>query len=302
MSKIVLLTGATGFVGRQVLRELVKHHGVVIRVVVLDSDKHTFDTGNGFESCISTKDMFSESVDWWAGVCKGVDTIVHVAWYAEPGKYLQSPKNLDCLAGTLHMAQGAMKAGVRRFVGIGTCFEYDLKGGVLSVETSLNPITPYAASKAAAYQMLSQYLAAEEIEFAWCRLFYLYGEGEDPRRLVPFIRSKLSVGEPAELTSGNQIRDFLDVRDAGKMIANISLGERQGPVNICSGIPITVRQLAEKIADEYGRRDLLKFGARHDNFIDPPCVIGIPGLYNQCVGDTTKNAVSDGNPRHLRYN
>jgi len=275
MSKIVLLTGATGFVGRQVLLELVEHHDIAIRIVAFDSDKHTFDTGSGFESCISTKDMFSESVDWWADACKGVDTIVHVAWYAEPGKYLKSPKNLDCLAGTLRMAQGAVKAGVRRFVGIGTCFEYDLKGGVLSVETPLNPITPYAASKAAAYQTISQYMAIEEVEFAWCRLFYLYGEGEDHRRLVPFIRTKLSAGEPAELTSGSQVRDFLDVRDAGKMIVNISLSARQGPVNVCSGIPITVRQLAEKIADEYGRRDLLRFGARPDNFIDPPCVLGI---------------------------
>lgn len=275
MRKIVLLTGATGFVGRQVLRELFEHQDVAIRVVALNSDKHLLDSNSAFDNCISTNDIFSESIDWWADACKGVDTIVHMAWYAEPGKYLISPKNLDCLAGTLKMAQGAVKAGVRRFVGIGTCFEYDLKAGALSVETKLNPITPYAASKAAAYQTLSQYMAFEEVQFAWCRLFYLYGEGEDSRRLVPYIRSRLSLGKPAELTSGNQIRDFLDVRDAGKEIANISLGERQGPVNVCSGIPITVRQLAEKIADEYGRRNLLKFGARPDNLIDPPCVLGI---------------------------
>ena len=275
MSRTVLLTGATGFVGRQVLTELVGHKDIAVRVVARHSNKYTSDADTVFQNRISTKDMFSESIDWWADVCKGVDTIVHVAWYAEPGKYLKSPRNLECLAGTLTMAQGAVKAGIRRFVGIGTCFEYDLKGGALSVETELNPITPYAASKAAAYQMLSQYMTIEEVEFAWCRLFYLYGEGEDSRRLVPYIRSQLSLGQPAELTSGNQIRDFLDVKDAGKAIANISLGVRQGPVNVCSGIPITVRQLAEKIADEYGRRDLLKFGARPDNFIDPPCVFGI---------------------------
>jgi dTDP-6-deoxy-L-talose 4-dehydrogenase (NAD+) len=49
----------------------------------------------------------------------------------------------------------------------------------------------------------------------------------------------------------------------------------QGPVNICSAQPITVRQLAETIADEFGRRDLLRFGARPDNLVDPPCVVGI---------------------------
>jgi nucleoside-diphosphate-sugar epimerase len=82
--------------------------------------------------------------------------------------------------------------------------------------------------------------------------------------------------EPAELSSGNQIRDFLDVAVAGRLIANMVLNDQTGPVNICSGVPITVRDLAEKIADEYGRRDLLIFGAKPKSSFDPPCVLGIP--------------------------
>ena len=54
-----------------------------------------------------------------------------------------------------------------------------------------------------------------------------------------------------------------------------ALGSVQGPVNICSGVPVTIRQLAEQIADEYGRRDLLRFGARPDNPADPACVVGV---------------------------
>ena len=115
----------------------------------------------------------------------------------------------------------------------------------------------------------------QEIEFAWCRLFYLYGEGEDERRLVPYLRGKLTAGEPAELTSGKQIRDYLDVREAGRMIVEAALGAVQGPVKSAPAWPITVRQLAEPIADEYGRRDLLRFGARPDNPVDPPCVVGV---------------------------
>ena len=103
----------------------------------------------------------------------------------------------------------------------------------------------------------------------------MYGEGEDARRLVSYIRSQLELGQQVLLTKGNQIRDFLDVGVAAKMIADIALGEKQGPFNICSGIPISVRELAEKIADEYGRRDLLAFGARPDNVIDPFRVVGV---------------------------
>jgi dTDP-6-deoxy-L-talose 4-dehydrogenase (NAD+) len=138
----------------------------------------------------------------------------------------------------------------------------------------LKPLTPYAGTKAAAFMALSQLLPQQNVDFAWCRLFYLYGEGEDERRLVPYLRTKLALGEPAQLTSGEQVRDYLDVREAGKMIVDIAQSNDQGPINICSGIPTTIRQLAEKIADEYGRRDLLKFGTRPDNLIDPPCIIG----------------------------
>ena len=219
--------------------------------------------------------MFAEDASWWANVCRGVDTIIHIAWYAEPGRYLQSDKNLECLIGTLQMAKGAVQVGVKRFIGVGTCFEYELSEGLLSVETPLQPLTSYAGSKASVFLALSQFLPQQGIEFAWCRLFYLYGEGEDARRLVPYLRTKLSAGESAKLTSGTQIRDFLDVREAGQMIAETAMGHLQGPVNICSGIPITVRQLAEQIADEFGRRDLLDFGSRPDNLIDPPCVVGV---------------------------
>lgn len=274
MSGIVLLTGATGFVGRQVLKALAEQ-GVRARVVVRDGKQEQLKFLDNVEVVVLTPDLFVENADWWAGVCQGIDTVIHVAWYAEPGKYLQSEKNLDCLSGTLQMAKGAAQAGVRRFVGIGTCFEYDLSGGMLSVDTPLRPLTPYAAAKAAAFMALSQWFPVQGLEFAWCRLFYLYGEGEDARRLVPYLRTRLAAKQPAELTSGKQIRDFLDVGEVGRMIVESALGRRQGPINICSGQPITVRQLAEQIADEFGCRDLLKFGVRPDNLVDPPCVVGV---------------------------
>ena len=214
---------------------------------------------------------------WWADACKGADTVIHCAWYAEPGQYLQSPKNSECLAGTLRLAEGASQAGVRRLVGVGTCFEYDLDAGLLSVETRLKPTTPYAEAKTAVFTTLSRLLPAKGVEFAWCRLFYLYGEGEDQRRLMPYLHARLRAGEPVELTSGTQIRDYLDVRDAGRMIVDAALGTEQGPLNICSGVPVTVREFAERIADQYGRRDLLRFGARPDNLVDPPRVVGVRG-------------------------
>jgi len=274
MTGLVLLTGATGFVGRQVLRAL-GERGAMVRVVIRDEMQGRLETSACVEKIVTTPDLFVETSAWLAEICRGVDIALHVAWNVEPGTYLQSAKNIDCLNGTLHLAKAAAQAGVRRFVGIGTCFEYDFTEGMVSIQTPLRPTTPYAEAKAGAFMALSQYLPQQGVEFAWCRLFYLYGEGEDERRLVPYLRAKLRAGEPAELTSGEQIRDYMDVRDAGRMIVEAALGTVQGPVNICSGVPTTIRQLAELIADEYGRRDLLHFGARPNNMVDPPCVVGV---------------------------
>jgi nucleoside-diphosphate-sugar epimerase len=272
---MIALTGATGFVGSQILKALLAR-GMRVRALVRDPEK----LGSALQAnpdldIVTTRDLFAETEDRLADLLSGTNTLVHAAWYAEPGKYLTAERNLDCLMGTLALARAFASAGGQRFVGLGTCAEYDVDAGMLRVETPLKPNTLYAACKASTYLLLSQTLAVAGLAFAWCRLFYLYGEGEDPRRLVPYIHRQLSQGEPAELTSGRQIRDFLDVEVAGRMIADIALSDHEGSANICSGVPVTVRQLAEEVADTYGRRDLLCFGARPDNLFDPACVVGV---------------------------
>ena len=274
MSPLVLLTGATGFVGRQVLKAL-SEKCLQVRLVLRESVNANLEIPCGIESVHYSKDIFAETSTWWQGACNGVDTVIHCAWYAEPGKYLQSSKNLDCLIGTLNLAKGAANAGIRRFVGIGTCFEYDLSEGILSVRTPLLPLSPYAGAKVAAYSSLSHLLPPLNVEFAWCRLFYLFGENEDSRRLVPYVRSRLEHGLAVELTSGTQVRDFLDVKLAGRKIADIAMSHHVGAQNICSGKPVTVRALAESIADEYGRRELLRFGVRNESETDPKMVVGV---------------------------
>lgn len=274
MTRRVLLTGATGFVGRAVLSAL-KARDCGATCVVRSGKANLLQDFNNVEQVIETDDLFANGMDWWADAFQGIDMGLHLAWYAEPGHYLTSEKNLDCLSGTLAMARGAARAGLRRFVGVGTCFEYDLSGGRLTTTTPLAPLTPYAAAKAGTFLTLNRWLPLQGVDFLWARLFYLYGPGEDARRLVPYLRQQLSAGKPADLTRGSQVRDFMDVRDAADLLVADALGDRTGATNIASGQGITVRALAERIADEYGRRDLLNFGARPENLTDPPCVIGL---------------------------
>lgn len=275
----ITLTGATGFVGKQILRTLL-NLGCSVRVIARQPLILERPPTNGNVELVLTPDLFAEKPERLEELLNGSETLIHAAWYAEPGKYLASPQNLTCLSGTLSLATAFKKVGGRRFIGLGTCAEYDSTAGLMTLDTPLAPASLYAACKASAYLVLSNLFGAEDITFAWCRLFYLYGEGEDERRLVPYVRRQLATGQEALLTNGSQVRDFLDVVDAAQMIVDVALGQGGGAFNICSGKDMTIRQLAEKIADEYGRRDLLRFGARPENAFDPPRVVGVPGGFS----------------------
>ena len=275
--KRVLITGANGFVGRQIIRSL-DVESIDLITTVREGKENEVSNFKNVKKIITSKDLFAEDESWWEEQCKDVDIVIHAAWYVETGKYLDSQKNIDCLIGSLKLAKGAVKAGVGRFLGLGTCFEYDQNQGVLTINTPLKPLTIYAAAKASLFTILSQWFPRESVSFAWIRLFYLYGEGEDKKRLVPYVRSQILQGDFVDLTSGKQVRDFMDVIEAGKKIARISLTDQIGPIDLCSGIPVTVRQFVEKIAAEYGRKDLLRFGVREDNVFDPPSVIGVSNV------------------------
>ena len=171
MRKKILVTGGSGFVGRQVVPLLVRR-GANPVVVIRKGGQKTFASIEGCEF-LETEDLFSESVEWWVEKCSEIDMVIHLAWYAEPGRYIDSPINMDCFFGSINLAKGALKAGVRRFVGIGTCLEYDLSAGLVSIDTPLKPLTPYAAAKAALFLALDNWLAPQNMDFVWCRLFYL---------------------------------------------------------------------------------------------------------------------------------
>lgn len=276
--KSVLLTGATGFLGRHLVENLLLQ-GNEVRAVVRGAAGDDLPMSDNLRM-VKVPDLFTCSEGEMDSLFSGIDVVINAAWYVEPGNYLYSEKNLICLEGSLRLAQSAVRNGVKKFLGIGTCFEYDVTCGYLTCRTPLKPSSLYAATKVAAYECTRELLSRSDTLFTWCRLFYLYGEGEDCRRLVPYIRSCLEQGVSAQLTHGNQIRDFMDVALAAKQVVDAAMGDHVGSINICSGVPTTVRQFAEKIADEYGLKHLLAFGTRPENITDPLVVVGDPYFKN----------------------
>lgn len=268
------ITGASGFLGRHLLAQA-RRQGHRVRAFVRSPEQlRNLDVASDVEVA-AVGDLFAAPRSRLIESMRGIDTLIHAAWYAEPGAYLESPLNVDCCQGSIELARCFASAGGRRFVGIGTCFEYDTSISPLATDTPLAPQTLYASCKAATYSALMHLLPALQVEFAWARIFYLFGEGEDERRLVPYVRRQLSRGEVAELSSGTQVRDYLEIGDAARQVMEIAHGNVTGAVNVCSGVPVTVRELAERIADEFGRPDLLRFGVRPSSPSDPQVILGV---------------------------
>jgi nucleoside-diphosphate-sugar epimerase len=273
VSERILLTGASGFLGGYVFRQLIGE-GRSLRVVVRSSKVIPLLEPDHSVQVIYSEDIFSESESWWSEVLDGVTEVIHFAWFTEHGKYLNAKENLHCLIGSIRMAQAVVAARVKRFVGIGTCFEYDLSYGLLSIETPLRPKSLYASTKASLFLTLNGLLSINKVEFSWCRVFYLYGEGEDRRRLVPYLREKFKNNECVYLNNAEYVRDYMEVSVAAKRIIDVLKSSKQGPVNICSGIPISIRELTESIAEEYEANHLIFTNRLTSHSNEPPRIVG----------------------------
>ncbi|PPC78432.1 NAD-dependent epimerase/dehydratase [Pokkaliibacter plantistimulans] len=274
MNNIVLITGATGFIGRQVANEVSKL-GYQVRVVCRPSSNLSVLNDAVIEKVVLTEDLFSEDSCWWHLALEGVYAVIHLAWYVEPKLYIDSPKNISCLKGTLALAEACSASNITQFIGAGTCLEYERSDLPLGIDSPLIATNAYTAAKISCYWNLKYLFSNTSISFSWCRFFYLYGEGEDRRRLVPYVHDQLLAENKVFVANPDLIRDFLDVKLAGKLVAKVLSNNKSGAVNICSGVAESVREIVEKIAKSYGRYDLLTFGERNANVNEPPVVLGI---------------------------
>jgi nucleoside-diphosphate-sugar epimerase len=278
----VLVTGGTGFVGRAAVDALLQR-GSEVHVT---SRGDAAPQGWNGRAILHRTDLLRENA---AGdVIKAVapDTILHLSWCVEPGRFWTDAANLDWAAASLRLARVAAESGVRRFVATGTCYEYDWPTDAPCIEdvTPLRSHTLYDAAKAGLASILEPYFAKSGVQFGWARLFHLFGPWEDARRFVPSIARAVARGERARCTRGDTVRDFLDVRDAGAALAKLLGANYVGAVNIGSGVPTPIGQIAERLAEAAGRGDLLELGALPDRANDPPFVVADTRILREEVG------------------
>jgi UDP-glucose 4-epimerase len=266
----VLVTGATGLIGRHVVNALYER-GVEVHAVTRSL---AHETTNGEirwhkANLLDHRDR-TQLLD-----SAEAETIVNCAWVTEHGKYWTSPENLDWAAATLSLAREGHERGAKRFVGVGTCAEYVWGGAdpLAEMTTPLQPATLYGIAKDATRRVLEAFAATSNLSVAWGRVFMLYGAGEDQARLVASLARALVRGEPAKMSSGTVVRDLMDARDVGAAIAALALSTTTGPVNIATGAPVTLKHVGETIARLAGRPDLLALGAFPDRAGDPQAIV-----------------------------
>jgi nucleoside-diphosphate-sugar epimerase len=202
------------------------------------------------------------------------ETALHLAWYTEPGKYWEARENLDCVRMSLSLAQALNEVGCPRFVGAGTCAEYDWNYGFLSEKaTPLKPRSFYGICKDATREVLEAFCAQAGTGFAWTRFFYLYGPREAKQRLIPYVVLTLLKGGTAKCTGGEQMRDFLHVEDAASAMWAVAKSDLCGAVNIGSGQPVKVRTVVETIARKLQREENVEFGALPSDPQEPPLLL-----------------------------
>jgi len=174
----------------------------------------------------------------------------------------------------LSLAQMLAEAKCPRLVAAGSCAEYDWDYGFLSEDvTPMKPRGVYGTCKNATRQMLQAFCKESGMEFAWTRFFFLYGPGEPKNRLVSSVVTSLLSGQDARCTEGRQIRDFLHVGDVGAAVWAVAKSSLSGPVNVGSGLPVSVREIVETIARLVGSSGQLKLGAIQDNSEETPVIL-----------------------------
>jgi nucleoside-diphosphate-sugar epimerase len=266
--KRILVTGASGFIGRHVLPLLADRgwdvHAVSWGVPTIEMPGVRWYECNLFD----TEEIGKITKEAACG------QLLHLAWYTEPGKYWTSPENFRWLRASMDILDAFYRAGGTKVVCAGTCAEYDWNYGYCREDiTPLAPATAYGKCKHILHQILTAYGETNKLQVTWGRVFFLYGPFEAPGRLVPSIAAALLQGKEAHCTHGEYIRDYLHVRDVAAAFVSLVSSDAQGAFNIGSSHPIPVREIAEQIAGELGAMHLLHMDTMPEQSKEPPLIV-----------------------------
>jgi nucleoside-diphosphate-sugar epimerase len=249
----VLVTGASGLIGRHLCSQLADqgHHVAAISRRRASSSH----IAEQFEAEHIAEEFEADVLD--TAALRSVvelaapDLVVHLAWNGEDR--VVSPLNIDHLRASSALLDACSAAGVDRVITAGTSIEYTKVDSPRDERTTpCVPQTPYGAAKHALGATLGAHLAAGSLRGAHARIFYTFGPGEMPPRLIAHVMTELLAGRRPTVSAGTQLCDYLVVDDVAAALCQVAMSEVDGPVNIASGTAVTVRSLILQAAAAVG--------------------------------------------------
>jgi len=250
--KKILVTGASGFIGRHTLNKL-NDFGYEVYAISKQSKIYA-------ECHWSNIDLFHfENVN---NLIKTIRPtyLLHFGWSVSPDDYWTSLDNFKWVNASMNLIQTFHKYGGERIVAAGSCAEYDWKYGYLCENvTPLSYTSPYSVSKNSLQQLISSYATTVGISFAWGRIFWLYGPNEDERRLIPSLVKTLIQEKEFICRNGESIRDFLHVSDVADAFVHLLLSPVEGTINVASGQPTKIKDIINHVAEQLGKLHLIKY-------------------------------------------
>jgi dTDP-6-deoxy-L-talose 4-dehydrogenase (NAD+) len=263
----VLVTGASGFIGRHVVTQLLARGHEVIAV---GRDEARARRQSWFESVRFIACDIHGPLDRPAERFGQPQAVMHLAWPGLPN-YGALFHFEETLPADYRFLKALVQGGVGQLLVTGTCFEYGMQSGALAEQLPTAPANPYALAKDTLRKQLQSLQQHHPFTLQWARLFYMYGEGQSPTSLLAQLDRALDDGDTSfNMSGGEQLRDYLPVEEvAARSVALLEHPGCNGVVNICSGTPTSVRSLAERHLAARGAGIRLNLG-RHPYSSDEP--------------------------------
>jgi len=247
----ILITGATGFIGSHLIRELLKSKSNQIVATSRSIDKAK--KSDWFSKVEYIEFDINEGTGENLYVFFGEpDQLIHLAW-EDLSNYNSSSHMEVILPNHCDFIESMVLGGLKNVVVAGTCFEYGMIEGCLSEDIITNPENSYALAKDSLRKYIVDLQKKHSFVYKWIRLFYIYGEGQSKTSLMYLLYKAIQNRDKEfNMSGGKQLRDFLFI---DKVVHNIGLIANQNilinqPINCCSGIPISVKNLVKNYLKE----------------------------------------------------
>lgn len=276
--KRILVTGATGLIGKEVLKPL-RERGFTVFATKLPHEIVQPMEGVEWLDC----DLFQEHDISYACATARAGYLLNFAWCTRDD-YLSSNMNFDFFTASLHLLKHFHKNGGQRFIGAGTCFEYAFRDTALTEDAPTAPQTIYAKCKDHLHEMSEIFAMLNDVECGWGRIFFVYGRGEHTKRLGGKLIHNFRAGEPVFIPKIDLIRDYIYTRDIAGAFAAFADSAVIGTVNICTGKAITLRDFAGAFAKELHAESLLRLDPEINIDNQPHLIAGVNRRLREEVG------------------